>query len=645
MTELPATAKRSPSGDETQTLLPEKNETRANASGGISAPSIPAAPADEDLVRLRTLLFSREIALIDAIMAAREDPRYTAEKVGKVLAEAVQMRSGKDPHLAMALEPLVDAIVKTSLHTRRNDFVNALFPLMGPTIRKSIAESFRTMLGSFSKSVEMAFSWKGLRWRLEAWRSGKPFSEIVMLNTLVYRVEQLFFIHSETGLVLSHLAGESAKTQDADMVSAMLTAIQDFVRDCFAGGTDDNLHSLQLGEYTIYIEKTPLAYIACVVRGTPPAGFHEQIRATLELMLVEYADALVSFSGDTAPFTDAIRYLDPCLQSHYADEDAPLPLWAKAIPVLLLLGLLGGSGYWYYSAEQYKAAQIREQEARDSFKAGMRQNVAYLRAEPGLMVINVTESATAPWSIFLLKDALSRNPEDVLRENGVDPSLFSVRSVPFVSYDPAIVVKRVQKAIRPPDTVKMAFDEKGVLSFRGTAPMSWIVSTREEARALPGVEAVDLTGVRDPQMDRITAMVREVEGTVVEFPLGRDAPVPADMEKLKKAIDTLVNLEKIAREMGFSAALTIYGHADTVGNETRNFEISQARARTVAAMLYARGSSMPVATYGLGSEYPKGGRTDTDEQAKRRDDQSSRRIELRVHFTMSPTADPVLFRK
>ena len=38
---------------------------------------------------------------------------------------------------------------------------------------------------------------------------------------------------------------------------------------------------------------------------------------------------------------------------------------------------------------------------------------------------------------------------------------------------------------------------------------------------------------------------------------------------------------------------------DTVGSDKRNYEISQARTRTIAAMLYARGSSIPIAMYGL----------------------------------------------
>ena len=508
------------------------------------------------------------------------------------------------------------------------------------------------MLGNFSKSMEMAFSWRGLRWRVEAMRSGRPFSEIVMLNTLVYRVEQLFLIHSDTGLVLSHVAGDSVDTQDADMVSAMLTAIQDFVRDCFAGGRDEDLDSLQMGEFTIYIEKASRAYIACVVRGTPPSGFRAQLRATLDLMLVEYDEALDTFQGDTAPFADAPRYLNSCLLSHYADEDKPLPLWAKAVPVAVLLALCAGAGYLYHANERSlrelalrEAERVRLAEEHDKFMASMRQALAVLRSEPGFLVVNVAESDTPPWDVFLLRDALTRQPEEVLRAGEIDPALFSFRTTPFISYDPSIVIRRVEQSIQPPATVTMVFDEQGTLAFTGTAPMSWIVAAREDARAIPGVERVDVSGVRDPMMERIGAMIEEVEHAVIEFPLGKDTPLPADMPALSRAVDTLVELEKIMKAMGFSATLTIYGHADALGNARRNYEISQSRARTVAAMLYAKGSSMPVAMYGMGSEYPRGDPGEEKKTMGKDGDQASRRIEFRVNFALSPTAKPEMFQR
>ncbi|MDR1660071.1 MAG: hypothetical protein LBR94_07000, partial [Desulfovibrio sp.] len=484
------------------TTGPERSAGMSNdvSAGTAFWSDIPEKPADEELVRLRHLLFRREIVLLERLRELQDDQRYNARKISEVLAEAIQLRAGKDPLVGLALEPVVDDVVRTLLRKRRGDFVDSLFPLMGPSIRKSIAETFRSMLGSFSKSMEMAFSWKGLRWRLEAMRSGRPFSEIVMLNTLVYRVEQIFFTHGETGIPLAHVASDEVYAQDAEMVSSMFTAIQDFVRSCFAGGGEGDLESLQLGEYTIIIEKKSQAYLACVVRGTPPVAFREQIHATLDFLLLEYADALAGFSGDTAPFAGATSYLGDCLISRYVDDDKKLPWWGKALPVFLILVLACGLGYCSY--QDNLRAQLRQalMEERKTFTEKMERALNILRAEPGLLLTNVVRGQDAPWEATVLKDALADTPEGVLQKRGIDRKLFLFKSVPYISYDPAIVARRAETDIKLPDTVTMDYDGKGTLSFKGTASMGWIVKARDEARSLPGVERVDISGLRDPMM-------------------------------------------------------------------------------------------------------------------------------------------------
>ncbi|WP_310598998.1 hypothetical protein [Desulfobulbus sp.] len=597
---------------------------------------LPEIPNDEELHRLRELLFQRELAIIQRLKDSLNDPRQNAKRVSEVVAEALLLR-GDDNRLNTALEPAVNAILKTSLNRHQSDFVGVLFPLMGPSIRKSIAETFRSMLEGFSKSLEMSFSWKGLRWRMEALRTGKPFSEIVLLHTLAYRVEQLFFIHSETGLVLSHLTNEGVGTQDADMVSAMLTAIQDFVRDCFASGSEGELESLHLGDFTIIIEKYSKAYLACVLRGTPPSNFREGLRATLETMLIEFAEPLESFSGDTAPFTGATRHLEPFLVTRYQEEGQKLPWWGKALPLLAVLILAGGIGtFWYHARE------LRQQQA--AHMSLMQSGLDFLRKEPGLTLTHVSQDTDGPWEVMLLKDDLAKTPGDVLQAQGFRPDAFIFNTIPYISYDPSIVARRVKNAIDLPSTVTMDFSQ-GMLTFTGTAPLAWIAGAKETARTLPGVKQVDMSGVKDPLLDRITAMIKSIESADIEFPLGKAIPVATDIPKLASAVDTLVELEKLVSGIGFTLSLTIYGHADATGLETRNYEISQDRTRTVAAMLYARGSSIPIAMYGMGSQYPKGEKPNGQVASVPKEDQASRRIELRVHIARPATSGVDIFTR
>ena len=56
----------------------------------------------------------------------------------------------------------------------------------------------------------------------------------MLKHTLVYRVEHVFLIHRHTSLLIAHAASQDATSQDPQLVSSMLAAIQDFVRDSFS---------------------------------------------------------------------------------------------------------------------------------------------------------------------------------------------------------------------------------------------------------------------------------------------------------------------------------------------------------------------------------------------------------------------------
>ena len=87
---------------------------------------------------------------------------------------------------------------------------------------------------------------------------------------LAFQVEQVFLIHHQTGILLLHAAAEATTTRDPDLISGMLTAIQDFVQDSFRLTADQGPETFQIGELAVWVEQGPLAVLAAVVRGNPP---------------------------------------------------------------------------------------------------------------------------------------------------------------------------------------------------------------------------------------------------------------------------------------------------------------------------------------------------------------------------------------
>ena len=181
--------------------------------------------------------------------------------------------------------------------------------MMGPAIRKAITTALRSMLDSLNRSLGISLSLRGLKWRLEALRTGKQFAEVVLLHTLSYRVEQVFLIHKETGLLLQHVVAESVPEQDGEMISGMLTAIQDFMQDSFGGAEGESLDTVEYGDRTLWIEQGPQAILAGVVRGNAPRELKTVFQEALESIHFEMREALVLFPGrcvvfyrDSSPF-------------------------------------------------------------------------------------------------------------------------------------------------------------------------------------------------------------------------------------------------------------------------------------------------------------------------------------------------------
>ena len=244
----------------------------------------PPGPSDTPAAKfteLRALLVGPEQRQLHALQTRLEDPAAQARDVSRVLATAVELRT-RDPHLQRALAPTIEDAITASVRRNPRPLADALFPIIGPAIRKAIAATLNGMLESLNTTLEHSLSWRSLQWRLDARRSGRPFAEIVLLNTLVYRVEQVFLIHRPSGLLLQHLTASGATAQDADMVSGMLTAIRDFVQDSFKVGEDEGLQTLKVGDLSVWIEQGPHALLAVVVRGAAPPSLRTALQQALE---------------------------------------------------------------------------------------------------------------------------------------------------------------------------------------------------------------------------------------------------------------------------------------------------------------------------------------------------------------------------
>jgi outer membrane protein OmpA-like peptidoglycan-associated protein len=538
-----------------------------------SAPSVldesppETSPAGDDagsMTELRSLLLGPAETQIAEIHERLTDPHRQLEEVCRILPAAVSVRTRQDEELSNALAPTVTSAIETSVRRNPQPLVDAIFPVIGPAIRRAIAVALSGMTQSLNQTLAHSFSMQGLKWRIEAWRTGKSFAEVVMLHTLLYRVEQVFLIHKETGLLLQHVVAGGAATQDADMVSGMLTAIQDFAHDSFNTPEGDQLETMQVGELTVWVEQGPLAILAGVIRGTAPQELRPVFQVTLEKIHLQFRAALVEFSGDSEPFEAARPLLEDCLETQYDPEkqaatSSRIPTPVIVIASLILVALVVWGFFAWRNARRWDAYLDR------------------LKSEPGVVVTEAGER-DGKYYVAGLRDPLARDPQAFLTETKVDPAEVTSRWQPFQAMSPEFVEARARKLLEPPETVNLKVQD-GVLEAEGFATLQWVTETRRAVRFIPGINRF--------REDKLLDLDRIVNPRLL-FELDQTRLVPGQEDKFNQLTADIERLHALAQEMSKNVRLEITGHADGSGTEDRNRTLSQGRAEAVANELNAR---------------------------------------------------------
>lgn len=440
------------------------------ASRGASATGDRAA-----LEQVRGLLLAEDRARLDALQQRLDDPERRVSEVADALSDAVRLRA-EDERFINALQRPVDQCIQHSVERNPQGLADALFPVMGPAIRRAIGEALKGIVQSINQAVEHSISVKGLRWRIEAWRSGTSFAEVVLKNTLLYRVDAAYLIHNDTGLLIEHALAETQTThKDEDAMSAMLTAIQDFIQDSFTGSSE-GLESVEIGGRSLWVLRGPKATLACVITGVPPRSLREQLDGTLRDLHLSYRKQLDAFDGDKSPLAGVEPLLQDCLTLAYretAQESASKVRWIPwAIAGLILLAGLGWHGW-----TQYVWAQ-RLDDVRNR-----------LEQTPGLVVMEWRPSGER--RAHLLVDPLAEEPEAVIADAEIAAWL-DLQTRPYISADAPIVLERVRQQLAPPATLTLSLSD-AVLRVEGQASDAWVEAVRALRVLPPGVDRIDLT--------------------------------------------------------------------------------------------------------------------------------------------------------
>jgi OOP family OmpA-OmpF porin len=566
----------------------------------------PARRPDDPFDELRALLVGPEQRELLELHSQLHDSSAQTQAVASALPDAFALKA-QDPKLSRAIAPLVEDAITASVRRNPQPLADALFPVIGPAIRKAIHHTLATMMEAFNRSVEHSISWRALRWRWIAWRTGKPFAEVVLLNTLEYRVEQVFLIHAESGLALQHVAVDHGIGRDADQISAMLTAIRDFVRDSFNVAGRDSLESLQIGELDVLVEQGPHAILAAVVRGTAPSSLRPVFQGAIESIHRQVGAELRMFRGDASSFERIRPVLEACLVSQA--RDTPRPVVFRPVLVALALVLLAGSAW--------AILRWRDTQRWNAY-------LDRLGAEPGIAVLS---SGRRGGRFFVagLRDPLASDPAQLLVGTNLAPEAIDSRWEPYQGLHPAFVTARAADLLRPPDGVSLTYQD-GRLTASGPATERWIAESERLAPAIAGVRQFVHVGP-----EPIAALRERLEALTILFPRGESGIEPAQQVHIDEIDALLSALNDALAVRDRRATLDIVGYTDIDGPDALNATLSQSRADRVRSVIDARALDR-IALVARGAGRPTTARPDAAESEKEFD----RRVSLRITFADEP---------
>ncbi len=374
----------------------------------------------DDREKLKALLLSEELAQLEALQKLLSNKQQLSEKISEVLSPAADLTIAQDPSFQKKFSKIDSKSFARAIKANKEVFVDALTPMIGPIIRRSVSSAIRSLSSDINRAIELGFSAKALKWRWLAFKTGVPFTEIVFNNTIEYQVQQIFLIDNQTGLLIQHAGQEESLLQDKDAMSAMLTAIQDFIHDSVSK-SGESLTAAELGDSLLWLVQGNKANMAVVIKGAPTQRLNTKIISATEKIHIEFYQEIANqnlWNNSPELKLELETLLLTKTQSDKGVESKKSSFWPWFF-ILLFVGLLAWWGWNQYSNYQLK-----------------QQITTQLNQTPGFILSELTQKNG---------DFIAYGLQDPLADLSHVDDRAVIKSTPFISLEDEIIKNRIAK--------------------------------------------------------------------------------------------------------------------------------------------------------------------------------------------------------
>jgi hypothetical protein len=524
------------------------------------------------LNELRRMMVGLDTEDLRRLALLVNDPEAFSEEISELLPHSIKVMLDKDNISYSELTSVLESALKESINKDPRKISDLLFPIMMPAIRKAVAEAIKKMVDSLNTTLEHGFSPKRIGWRFKAMFSGRSYAEIVLSNAYIFQVKQVFLIHKKTGLLLNETSDiQNSVTKDSDLMSSMLSAIKDFVQDSFDVEKSNELETIKVGQFNIWIEQGPEVIIAAIVEGDAHSGFRTQLKETVENVHLKHLYELDNFSGDVDIFKKSDPYLQDCLISEQKEKKKKKPV----IVILLFIAILVLASYWTYIVIEQK---IRLNNLEDE-----------LRTEYGIVITNDYNDNGK--TVFEgLRDPLAKDPFEISRNHNVDTSEVAFNFTHYISLESNLILKRAYAMLKPPPTAKLSFND-GVLYATGLAGEDWIKNALITYPFITGVKDFNLEKLNTPIIKQISLLIEQYYFVFNYGTVDLNEEQQIKFENLIEEVNNVLNFDFAQDSV---PVINVIAHTSYKGNALANKKVAFDRALQFINLMILSGIPLEV---------------------------------------------------
>ncbi len=132
-------------------------------------------------------------------------------------------------------------------------------------------------------------------------------------------IDEIFFMYND-GRLIKHFTRRLKPDMDEDILSSMLVAVQEFVKDSF-GGDEGSLDEMKFGRFQALMGRGEYIIIAAVIIGDESQPFKPQISKCILDIEEKYNEQLAKWDGDVTSIKGSFKYVVDLIDGHYENKE------------------------------------------------------------------------------------------------------------------------------------------------------------------------------------------------------------------------------------------------------------------------------------------------------------------------------------